>query len=59
MAVVDPYKDLQLKSTDPYSSLAPKNNSEDPYKALAPYEQKKQFNFDSPKKSFRIKIIEI
>ena len=46
MAVVDPYKDLQLKSTDPYSSLAPKNNSEDPYKALAPYEQKKQFNFD-------------
>lgn len=46
MAVVDPYKDLELKSTDPYSSLAPKNNSEDPYKDLAPYEQKKQFNFD-------------
>lgn len=41
MAVVDPYKDLELKSTDPYSSLAPKNNSEDPYKDLAPYEQKK------------------
>ena len=43
----DPYNELALKSTDPYSRLAPiENNNNDPYDELAPIKQRKQFNLD-------------